>query len=106
MFDINVVITNEEAIELFKKLGVKPYKPYTGKNEEGDPWTEARWLYDQLGCGRTSFGVKWEDVSIRAKKLLQKLLDRYKNNKFKPHGFLIFSSKKEVYPPVFLLILQ
>ena len=104
MHDIKVVMTQEEAITLFHKTGSVSDK-WTGTDETGEPETEVEWVYEWMGCGRTSWGVSWDDLSPRVAKLLRKLYNRYKDNKYGPSGDLIFSSQKEEYPPVFYIIL-
>ena len=107
MHDIKVVMTQEEAKELFYKTCDNSPKNHlwTGTDETGEPETEMEWVYDWMGCGRTSWGVHWEDLNPRVAKLLRKLYNRYKDNEYGPRGDLVFSSKKEVYPAVFYIIL-
>jgi len=106
MHDIKVVMTHEEAIELFHKTNDNfATDRYTGTDETGETETEVEWVYDWMGNGRTSWGVDWSDLSDRMAKLLHKLLAQYGPNKYGPKGTLIFSSRKEVYPAVFHIIL-
>ena len=107
MHDIKVVMTTEEAIALFHKTKDDGFvtERYTGTDEMGETETEAEWVYDWMGNGRTSWGVAWDDISDRMAKLLHKLYNRYKDNEYGPRGDLIFSSKKEEYPGVFYIIL-
>ncbi len=105
--DVKVTMTHEEAVALFHKTIDSDFvtERYTGTDEMGKPETEVEWVYDWMGCGRTSWGVHWEDLSPRVEKLVRKLFNMYKNNEYGPHGDLIFSSRKEVYPPIFHIIL-
>ena len=107
LHDIKVVMTHEEAIELFHKTcdNGPRNNPWTGVDETGRPETEIQWAYGWLGCGRTSWGVAWADVSDRVRGLLRKLLAQYGKNEYGPKGDLIFSAQKEENPPLFYIIL-
>lgn len=93
--DIRVVMTHEEALALYNR------SPLWDKG----PVATAKDAYDQMGNGRTSWGVPWDYLSPRLSELVHKLYNQYKGNKYGPRGELIFSSMKEVYPPVFHIIL-
>lgn len=110
MHDIKVVITHEEAKALFYKHEdpIRIQHPWTGTDECGKPETEMEYIYDWMGCGRTSWGISWDDLDgilERPRKLLVKLFDQYKDNEYGPRGQLVFSCRKEVYPAVFYIIL-
>ena len=99
--DISLVLTYDEALELFKKDPPSWTEPWTGIDECGEPETEIEWAYDNMGCGRTSWGVGWDEISPRACKLLTKFKEMYFKGRDKV--YIVFCAEKEVYPPIFLL---
>lgn len=91
-------ITHEEAVSFYKKHG-EIFDPYSGFDEEGRPWTEAEWIYNQMGCGRSSMGIGLVDLSPRIQDLIKRMC-----RKFTDRPRLVFCARKEVYPPVFQVI--
>jgi hypothetical protein len=94
---ISIVLTHEEAIEIFKKTA-REKDQYTGVDEEGEKRTEAEWAYYHMGFGRTAWGVHWHQLNERCAVLLKKLILRHNH---KMEDLLLFRAEKEVNPPIF-----
>ena len=96
--NIRILITHNEAISLFEKTY---YKNGGFKYEKKRGQTKIEWIYDCMGNGRVSWGIKWEDINERCTILMDKLIAKYRDNK--KDDMLLFYSVKEEYPPKFLL---
>jgi hypothetical protein len=101
MRSVSIVLTHEEAVEIFRKTS-KGHREYTGLNEEDEVQTEAEWAYHWMGFGRSAWGVKWNDINSRCSKLLKKLIKEFGREE-DLEDILLFRAEKEVYPPVFAL---
>jgi hypothetical protein len=94
---IRIVLTHEEAVEIFKKTA-REKEEYTEIDEEGKKQTEVEWAYYNMGSGRVSWGVHWYQLNERCIVLLKKLILQHNHQM---GDFVLFSAEKEVYPPIF-----
>lgn len=104
--DIKLMISVDEAVDILNKILPDWRSKWSQYVEDDDPQTDAYFIYQWLNCGRSSRYLTHDHLCSRTKRLVRRMMDMTARNDFRLRGDLIFTCRKEVTPPVFLIILD